>query len=753
MPAEPRNPARCAARLEELLSADAPVAKFSELGNPEYLDLLFHIVLCKLVRLGPDTCTGTVLSPAVLIGRAEREARAGQLPMETPADLRANLVTLGDELKKSGKWLAKAPLPWEPLPAPGPNEQRWLRLRNSNICNLELTSAFAANAERFQVVPDFLPGPLLPKLAVELDHIYAKGILNFKRAGVGQADQLDKKRTDRVCYLSGLEPGLIQSAPNLVGLVRYLLNHGAATLVTSSPQQRLFAPLSAMLARYESPSEGYHPHMDNPGGEADNGRTRTLTMYLSNPDKTRQGGDLAVWLNDTRTDQEPYRVIPPTPGSAVVMDSRAIPHQVTPLRTGPPRWALTLWFNDAPQTCSLSQPRPKPEHVLLANPNPPLPPGRLLFHELDDHTSHGTITLHIPTRRPRLGLVSTVYRAGAYLETWCEHHFAAGIDRLILVFDHLDEPQEAHCAQLLATRFPNSQLDIRGGAQMNRKEWPDLPEDPRLEQCRLFAAFGSSSQAVAARQMLNASAVLQSAKGTLDWLIHLDGDELLVPAGPGRGGACLPDCFAAADSSGYQLLRFVNHEFLRAGDVSSPRFKRNPRMGAALLGPMGWQAMVKQLGLAQDGPRPWFTGYFNGKSAVSVAAGTLAAGVHGWYLNQPANARNSAFLAGPHVLHCHLSTPQSFRQKFLAIADSTVQPGRLFAPSPVEEAALILIKRSRAAGLSAQELNQALENFHHELTFFSEGELSLLEQARLLMSFDQPNIGTMIRAMKGTPAA
>ena len=217
-------------------------------------------------------------------------------------------------------------------------------------------------------------------------------------------------------------------------------------------------------------------------------------------------------------DALPAEILAARGGSAILFDSRTIVHEVRPLREGPARWALTFWFNDAPQQPSLSPPLPTltTTDVLLPIAAPPLPPDTVLFHELDEDSVGGTISVRptgTPRPRanppgPRAGLVSTVYRGGRDLDAWCEHHFSLGMEHIVLIFDHLDEPGEAADAARLSSIYPPSRLTVWSGAQLMEEDWPSIPAGPDVAELKRLARSGSSSAAVAARQTLNASAAL-----------------------------------------------------------------------------------------------------------------------------------------------------------------------------------------------------------------------------------------------------
>jgi hypothetical protein len=176
------------------------------------------------------------------------------------------------------------------------------------------------------------------------------------------------------------------------------------------------------------------------------------------------------------------------------------------------------------------------------------------------------------------------------------------------------------------------------------------------------------------------------------------------------------------------------------------RFKVNPRLAVARLGTVGWAKLVQHLEMSQSNPRPYFTGYLNGKSAVRVGAGSMVAGVHSWFLAEPLSSSNHCFLAGPSILHFHLASPTAFRAKVLRLAASPELEGpRLFAPSPTEETALALIRTLQDAQADGDTLARHLDKLRARLTTFSGTDVELLQEAGLLMSPDlgqYPAIGS-----------
>ncbi len=730
-------------RLEELISrSECSLDDLRELADPDPLALLFEIELRTLLRT-PRSHTSTAPTPARLLATAQRAAAAGLLPLATPTALRTFLDRLQSRLREAGAWAHDHPVDWQPLPKPTDLEQQW-NLLSTSTDRLpppdRLVNTFADTC--WLALPELLDKTACRDLHRQLEAAHRQGVLPLERAGVGAGERVSASRSDAVLYLTGREPELLSAAPTAAAWIQWCLAHLGDRLTAALPARAIFPPAKAMLARYPAPSVGYHPHLDNPGGDHDNGRTLTLVLYLNSPEEPCNGGEITLWNVGQPTSNPPTEVFPAQGGSAVLFDSRAIPHQVRPLHPGPARWALTLWFNDTPQQAP-APPLPSLTlaDVLLPIPAPHLPPATVLFHELDDATPAGNITVrHTPQTKPRVGIVSTVYCASHALATWCHHHLTLGVDHLVLIFDHLDEPAEAELAGRLAERFPASRLTVWAGSMVAKDHWPNLDESLLLA-LENVARSGSSNHAIAARQALNASAVLEAARGDafggapLDWLLHLDADELFVLEGAGRGGATLSEHFAAASHAGLSCLRYVNHELLHQPGTKT-RFKLNPRVAASKLGAVGWSKLAEYLKMAQTDQRPYFTGYFNGKSAVAVDAAAGAAGVHGWSLKTPDGS--CCFLAGPCVLHFHLASRAAFRAKYLAVSAASNPPGPLlFEPSPLETSTREEILTLQQAGADPETLAQRLDHLHARMTTFSDTEIELLDEAGLILS---PNL-------------
>lgn len=737
---------RAVAELGAMAASPGPGVpeRLRDLGTPEVLDLLFRLALESSLRRGPEA-TAEVGSPARLLDLAAGAARAGVLPLGNVVALRDSLVSLEADLHRSGAWDPAEPFWWSPLPPPDALETAWREIGEGGGLDLSLLSRSdppdASAPETLERAgwlarPDVLSPTLRRRIAVELE---AAGRLDLEAAGIGGDDRRSSRRSDEVRYVTGLEPDLLARCPSLAVLAQRLLDDLEPVAADLLPEGTAFAPQTAMLARYAAPCDGFAAHLDNPGGADDNGRTFALVLYLNPPDRTCAGGDLALWAPGDSTEARAAAVLPPTGGSAVLFDARRVPHAVEPLRPGADRWTLVVWTSDRrrrPPRPLLPVPPPTPATVLGPLDDPPVVPGTVVMRRLagaDGGAPAAGPMIVRATRaagapEPRVGFVTTARAPGPALDAWGRHHAGLGARHLLVVLDgDAEEGAEAVPAGERVTVWP------RDEAARRRSGLPALPE---LDRLRGHAEGGRATWAVAARQSLNASAArLAAAAGELggeplDWLVHLDADELFHLEGAGRGGATLAEHFAAAETAGFEAVRYLNHELLLPWTPGEPaRFKRNPAVAAARLGPVGWSRLARYLGMDQEGERPYFRAYWNGKGAVRVAAGGWAAGVHGWRVA----GGGEAIVTGPSILHYHLPTAEAFRAKYrAAAAQEEDREERPFPPSHLERAAAAVLRQARAAGRGFDEVDARLDRLYAESAVFSPREVELLEAAGLL---------------------
>lgn len=788
-------------RLVRLLAREeAPGPGLARLGGPGLLDRLLRAALVAALRRGPSSLKEG-WGPGRLLEAAVGGAALGAVPVATVARLRGTLERLEAELRQGGFWDSGVPLWWRPLPALSELEEHWqsfegtapgeeaapgdgsgapsfgVRLPPVEELSAALTSA---SGPGWQAVPGALAEELVTRLNAELMAAERSGVLELSRGGVGQSDRQSADRTDRVAYLTGFEVELLRAAPVTATFIQWLLCRSMVRLLGETEGElRLHAPGSVMLARYRAPCRGFAPHLDNPGGEADNARALTVVTYLNAPDAPCNGGEIALWNpagaggQAADPSRAPFEIrehpeaLAATGGTMVAFDARRVVHEVRTLRKGPDRWTAVVWLSDASRHRARGAEPPEPTigEVLEAVESVPLPAGRVLLRSVSGGQgaevagSGGGVqveSVSVPVdvagspdgARARVGLVCTTHRVGEGLERWCRYHLGVGASHLLLVIDDTALPNAVARAGEMAAAIDRDRIEIWAPAEAAERRRALAGVQPGFEALARAADGGAATHAVAARQTLNATAALRAARCgdlhgvPLDWLLHLDADELFHLEGRDRGGADLNEHFAAAAAAGHRALRYANHELLlSSGSAGPPRFKLNPRLAAIRLGPVGWRRMVEQLGMEQDGPRPYFRAYWNGKAAVRVAAGRAAAGVHGWSIEGGAGGPGEEpcrVLLGPSILHFHLPTAGAFRDKYLTVAAAEPGGRRPFPPSPLEDRAAGLVRELRAAGVGEKELCRRLDALYREALCMPPEEVELLEEAGLV--FEAPAV-------------
>jgi|GEM_PF-1428579 len=772
-----------------------------ELGGPAELDRLFRAALVAGVRRGP-VVEEESWAPARLIEVATRAARCSALPVGTAPGLRRVLEELEERLRGEGLWCTTTALWWRPLPRPGELEEVWSALDSTARPGAalpgaeELSHALTAPAgSGWTVARSVIGEGLLRRVSGELAGLGAGGVLELSRGGVGAENRTSPERSDRVAYVTGLEPELLAAAPSVAVLVQWLLRRLTPSVAACLPAA-LHPPVSAMVARYEAPCRGFAPHLDNPGGEQDNGRALTLVLYLNAPEAPCTGGELGLWGPGRPDPERSAEVVPAAGGSMALFDSRRVVHEVLPLRPGPDRWTVVVWLSDAAR----SRPsRPEPPALTPAEVLEPLgeevavPAGRVVLRSLvdeagaDEAVAGATVagetaaggapdrpgvpqgirwqarSVRPAAQCPAVGIVCTTDRAGERLESWCRHHLDAGADHLVVALDRTATPTALERARGLAEKTAG-RITVWSAAEAEER-WPGADSagsSGATAALRTAAEQGAATHAVAARQALNATAALEAARAgalggaPLDWLLHLDDDELLLPQGSARGGASLGEHFAALaalrrrDPGRFAAVRYVNHELLLTRGGGPVRFKRNPLVAAARLGPLGWRRLVAALGMEQAGRRPYFRAYWNGKSAVAVAAGRAAAGVHGWAVGPDgASGASAPLIAGPSILHLHLPTAGAFRRKYtrIARAPAVAAAERPFPPSPLEERAVALVRDRYATAVAGTEreveegredgeLARRLDALYAEELCAEQEVVEILDAAGLLFAVD-----------------
>lgn len=226
---------------------------------------------------------------------------------------------------------------------------------------------------------------------------------------------------------------------------------------------------------------------------------------------------------------------------------------------------------------------------------------------------------------PRVAIASTVRNPGPSITSFVRHHLASGVDSILLFFDDPDDPW------IDAVPDDDRVSCIACDAEL-RSSWADWPERALVDE------------QVMARQILNVELALQVARNAqIEWLVHLDADELLDCA-----ERSIPEYLAGRDGAIDQVT-FLNLEVIpETDDVldmfrEMTLFKRNPR---TLPDPAQQRELLARVPQLRD---RWFFYYTIGKSAVRVRPGARPDGVHRFrHVN---GALRTEIVDAPRILH------------------------------------------------------------------------------------------------------
>jgi hypothetical protein len=248
------------------------------------------------------------------------------------------------------------------------------------------------------------------------------------------------------------------------------------------------------------------------------------------------------------------------------------------------------------------------------------------------------------------GIVATIRTPGrAMLADWLAYHRAVGVVHFLLYFDDPNDTDRE-----VAEGGKDVTVVVRDETLVAAHR--ALPQ---------WASVGAASLAtdgtnrLIARQILNVAHALERAPALgLDWLLHIDHDELfLVPGDDARAH------FAALSARGVEHAVYLNHEAVpetvEVDDVfrEVTLFKRNPDV------------------LAADGDRRAadaagrrFVAYARGKAAIRVGSGALARTAHAFARPDGAPLATVA-LAEPCVLHYPSCGFARWRAKYEQLGD------------------------------------------------------------------------------------
>ena len=230
-------------------------------------------------------------------------------------------------------------------------------------------------------------------------------------------------------------------------------------------------------------------------------------------------------------------------------------------------------------------------------------------------------------------VVSTQRDTIATLDSFLRWHLhGAGFSHVYLYFDAPTEPDALALAR--DERWGGRVTVFAADAAFRQREgYSALPSFDELAP--------SVETHVQSRQRLNCEHCLRAcASAGVDWLLHVDSDELFVPAAGERapahfGRLSARGCWqftyrnleavpTAAAAEGGDCFALVDH--FKQHEGSLPAAALDGTSGAAKAALQHWlDRSVARLG------RPaWYLFYSNGKSAVRVSSAGQCSGVHGW---------------------------------------------------------------------------------------------------------------------------
>ena len=245
--------------------------------------------------------------------------------------------------------------------------------------------------------------------------------------------------------------------------------------------------------------------------------------------------------------------------------------------------------------------------------------------------------------------MTTVKGVQTSIDAWCSYHLAIGFEHLFLYFD---DPQE--CAEVdMGSRFTPSSVSAIAHDDILRAAWRRSLEPH--DDCLPHAAQPGNrvGSGLNLRQELNARHAMKLAcERGLDWLLHIDGDELFYPGPSGDAAAHFGELSAAGTST----FCYVNHEAVpESRRVDRPfseltLFKSNldavPRTDEARAAGGFWTRRLDS---------SYFIYYDNGKAAARCDAAVRPLSPHEWLPPQASLDRAFTNMTSPaplrHIRH------------------------------------------------------------------------------------------------------
>lgn len=232
-----------------------------------------------------------------------------------------------------------------------------------------------------------------------------------------------------------------------------------------------------------------------------------------------------------------------------------------------------------------------------------------------------------------VAIVTTLRDPGISLLSFLKYHFKIGFQHVFLFFDDPNDPAIAY-----ANTFDNVTI-VKNDEELERR-WR---ETTIYSLDKMYYKYRNSE--VMSRQVLNAEVAIKMCLDMqIDWLLHIDHDELFVPTAEN-----IHDHFSRLSRERVDRMLYVNHEAIPEKDEVGDFFKdvtlfrKNPKV----------LDNTQRLFLSNLRQRH-FLYYQNGKSAGRISKKLFSNGVHGFKQNNGIFSRLFNNVRGI-ALHQHIS--------------------------------------------------------------------------------------------------
>jgi hypothetical protein len=263
-----------------------------------------------------------------------------------------------------------------------------------------------------------------------------------------------------------------------------------------------------------------------------------------------------------------------------------------------------------------------------------------------------------PPSEVRLSIVMLLkHPPPGLLENWIRHHKHSGFERLCLFFDDPEDPA-------IEEALPFEQYGVR----IYRCDADWWKETVRLS-LNITGVVEFIGQEPIARQIMVAEVAMRdSISAGIDWLLHIDMDELFYSASSSSApldhtnkDASVGDArrYFGSVPDDVQEINFINLEAAPESNVTDwmtevVLFKEHPIKAPPALMEEHWPKPIwKKAGFSPETDRPaHYLGYQNGKSAARCKPGIVPGGCHAFIdVNDQPLVTLSPLHSGPVILH------------------------------------------------------------------------------------------------------